>query len=95
MALIPHKADPNYEQQMEERKLHPERWGAAAWQNVNYDTPLARVMRRLAAHYGLSSINAGTLNLAAEKLLTDAKGIEAKVDIESARATLIERGMLS
>ncbi|HJX18733.1 MAG TPA: hypothetical protein VJ437_11135 [Acidiferrobacterales bacterium] len=62
---------------------------------VNNDTPAARIGRRIVAHFGLSPFAGGQINLVAEKLLAAAKNDESKIVIESARADLIERGLLS
>jgi hypothetical protein len=93
MALVPCHNDPDFKNQMEHCKANPDSWARGAQRNN--DTPVARVMRRLAAHYGLSPINSGQTNLIAQKLLADAKGDEAKVQVENARAELVERGLLS
>jgi hypothetical protein len=88
MALAPAQND---ESALAEQKAGRYNSGGTA---VNNDTPAARVMRRLAAHYGLSPINTGATNLIAQKLLAAVKGDEAKVQVETARADLIERGIL-
>lgn len=93
MALVPCHNDPDFKNQMEHCKANPDSWARGAW--LNNDTPAARIMRRMAAHFGLSPFATGQINLIAQKLLDAVKGDEAKVQVETARADLIERGILS
>lgn len=93
MALVPCHNDPDFKNQMEHCKANPDSWARGTL--LNNDTPVARIMRRMAAHFGLSPINTGATNLIAQKLLDAVKGDEAKVQVENARADLIERGILS
>lgn len=93
MALVPCHNDPDFKNQMEHCKANPDSWARGTVRNN--DTPVARVMRRMAAHFGLSPFASGQTNLIAQKLLDAVKGDEAKVQVENARADLIERGILS
>lgn len=95
MALEPHRADPAYKEQMQERERHPEQWGAAKGQGMPLDTAVARTGRRLAAHFGFGEATHGHLATIARRLLDEAKGIEAKVVLESARAELEQRGFFN
>lgn len=95
MALEPHRADPAYTEQMKERERHPEQWGAAKGQGMPLDSAAARVGRRLAAHYGFGDAKHGHLGTIAQRLLDEAKGVEAKVALESARAELEQRGFFN
>ena len=95
MALEPCANDPDFKNQMRHKAENPESWGAAAWQNRNTnDNPAARVLRRLAGHFGLSDLTAGQCNLIVKRLLDDAKGAESAVNLESASADLTKRGIL-
>ena len=93
MALEPCANDPNYKEQMEHCKANPDSWARGA--GLNIDTPAARVGRRITAHFGLSPLASGQINLVALKLLADAKNDEGKVQVENARADLIARGILT
>ncbi len=91
MALAPSKSDPNYKQQMEDVKNGTYNAGNIA---PIRDTPKIRLGRRLVAHFGIAPRAEGSLGIIAEKLLADAKGVEANVYLESARAALAEMGFL-
>ena len=93
--LVPHKADPNYDAEMKRFKDDNSTWGGGLNPFSSLDTPAARIGRRIVAHFGLSPFAGGQINLIAQKLLDAVKGDEGKVQIESARADLVERGILS
>ena len=95
MALIPHKADPNYAELMKEHEKYPDRWGAGAFQSpFAGDLPVYRVARRLSYHYGLAPSVLRSLNTIAQQLLDEAKGDESKVNLESVRAVIRDAGMM-
>lgn len=92
MALAPHKADPNYKQQMEEVRNGTYNAGKSI---PIGDTAKIRLGRRLLAYYGMAPVCESSLGSLTDKLLADAKGIEKDVNLESARAALTEMGFLS
>ena len=85
MALIPHKADPNYEAQMKLHAAGEYNSGVAA---LSTDPLVNRVAVRLAAHYGLTPFETGRITSVAQKLLDDAGGDTSKVRLDTARDAL-------